>query len=100
MGNRTMLWGAAFAGCAAVVLGAAPAGAEPLTPLTANEVQYLEQLRKVFAASHDPTAFRGDGELLTDGHFVCANREAGLVGEGATFKTPAITQLAFIYLCP
>lgn len=76
------------------------AHAEPLTPLTPGETQYLEQLHKVFAANRDPAAFRSDGELLTDGQFVCAKRNVGQVGQPATFKSPAITQLAFIYLCP
>lgn len=97
-----------IASCAAVVaiaVGAAPALADPLTsdpltPLTPNEVQYLDQLRKVFAAKHDPAAFRSDGELLGDGHFVCAKRDVNQVGQAVTFMTPAITQLAFIYLCP
>ncbi len=85
---------------AGAVLGIAPGHAEPLTPLTWNEIQYLDGLRKVFAANHDPAAFRSDGELLTDGHFVCAKSASGQVGWETTFKTPAVTQLAFIYLCP
>lgn len=74
--------------------------AEPLTPLTPGELQYLDQLRQVFAAKHDPSAFRSDGELLTMGQFVCDKRGAGQVGAEATFQSPAITQLALIYLCP
>ncbi len=74
--------------------------AEPLTPLTPGELQYLDQARQVFAAKHDPSAFRSDGELLTRGHFVCDKRGAGQVGAEATFQPPAITQLALIYLCP
>ena len=86
---------------AAVGLASTPlARAEPLTPLTPSETQYLEQLHKVFAASHDPTAFRSDGELLTYGQFVCAKRDVGQVGAEATFQSPAITQLALMYLCP
>lgn len=74
--------------------------AEPLTPPAPGEEQYLQQLRKVFAASHDPTSFRSDGELLSLGRFACNRRDAGFVGQEATLLTPAITQLAFIYLCP
>lgn len=74
--------------------------AEPLTPPSPGEEQYLQQLRKVFAASHDPTSFRSDGELLSLGRFACDRRDAGFVGQEATLLTPAITQLAFIYLCP
>jgi len=88
---------------AALVLGAvtaAPVQSEPLTPLTPAEVQYLEQLRRVFALNHDPAEFRSDGELLSYGRFSCDRRAAGYVGQGATLMTPAVTQLAFIYLCP
>jgi hypothetical protein len=74
--------------------------AEPLTPLTPGELQYLDHLRQVFAVKHDPSAFRSDGELLTMGRFVCDKRAGGHVGAANTFQTPAITQLAFIYLCP
>lgn len=81
-------------------MGAQSAHAEPLTPLTPGENQYLDQLHRVFAAKHDPSAFRSDGELLVYGQFACAKRNAGQVGEGATFQSPAITQLALIYLCP
>jgi hypothetical protein len=94
------LWFAPLTALAINVVGALPAHAEPLTPLTPNQSQYLDQLHRVFAASHDPAAFRSDGELLTDGQFVCAKRNVGQIGAEATFKSPAITQLAFIYLCP
>lgn len=77
-----------------------PAKAEPLTPLSPAELQYLEQLHRVFTVSHDPLGFRSDGELLDRGRYVCTRRDLGSVGQAATQQTPAITQLAFIYLCP
>ena len=81
--------------------GAQPAQAEPLTPLTPAELQYLEQVRKVLTVSHNNAAQRSDGELLVAGRYVCKNRIShGVVGTEATLVTPAITQLAFIYLCP
>lgn len=85
-----------------VLLTRSPLGtAEPLTPLSPAEVEYLQQLRHVFAAHQDPTAFRSDGELLDQGWMVCHQRERNsLVGAAATLVTPAVTQLAFIYLCP
>ncbi|MGV0739777.1 hypothetical protein ABQF35_25405 [Mycobacterium syngnathidarum] len=82
------------------VLAAQPAQSEPLTPLTPAEIAYLDHARQVLAVSHDPTAFRSDGELLGRGHYACDKRNAGYVGAEATFVTPALTQLAFIYLCP
>jgi hypothetical protein len=85
----------------AVGAAAAPlAHAEPLTPPTPGETQYLQHARRVFAASQDPVAYRSDGELLVDGRYACAKRAAGFVGYEATFVDPALTQLAFIYLCP
>ena len=84
-----------------VSVAAGPAvHAEPLTPLTPGELQYLDQLHQVFEAQHDPSAFRSDGELLARGQFVCAKRRVGQVGAEVTYQSPAITQLAFIYLCP
>lgn len=80
--------------------GAQPAQAEPLTPLSPTELQFLEQLHRVLTVSHDPIAFRSDGELLDRGRLVCQKRDNGLVGQPATLQSPAITQLAFIYLCP
>jgi hypothetical protein len=76
------------------------AQAEPLTPLTSGELQYLDQARRVFSISHDPVAFRSDGELLALGRYACDKRATGFVGDAATFVSPALTQLAFIYLCP
>jgi hypothetical protein len=85
---------------AVTVAGAQAAHAEPLTPLTPAELQYLDQLHRVFAASHNPIAFRSDGELLTRGRYTCSLRDLGFIGEPATLETPAINQLARIYLCP
>jgi hypothetical protein len=83
------------------VAGAQPAQAEPLTPLTPAELQYLEKVRAVLTASHNNAAQRSDGELLIDGRYACEKRTShGMVGQEASLVTPAITQLAFIYLCP
>jgi hypothetical protein len=83
------------------VAGAESAHAEPLTPLTPTELQYLEQVRTVLTVSHDTAAFRSDGELLVAGRFACRMGSAhGMVGQLSTLVTPAVTQLAFIYLCP
>jgi hypothetical protein len=95
---RQLLAGSLLA--VAVVAGAQSAHADPLTPLTPAELLYLEQLHRVFAASHNPIAFRSDGELLDRGRKVCNLRDLGLVGQPATLETPAINQLAPIYLCP
>lgn len=82
-------------------LAAAPLlHAEPLTPLTPGEIQYLDQARLIYAESHNPKAFRSDGEMLVDGHYACDKRAAGIVGLEATFVDPVLNQLAFIYLCP
>ncbi|BBZ78600.1 hypothetical protein MANY_39370 [Mycolicibacterium anyangense] len=99
MNSRTKWTVGAFA--AVVSIAACPiAHAEPLTPLTPGEIQYLDQLRQIFAAKHDPAAFRSDGELLVRGRYVCEKRDAGQVGYPVTFQSPAITQLALLYLCP
>jgi hypothetical protein len=80
--------------------GVQVAHADPLTLLTPAELQYLGQLHRVFVASHDPIAFHSDGELLDRGQYVCSLRDHGLIGAPATLETPAINQLALIYLCP
>jgi hypothetical protein len=98
--SRKRLAVGAFAAVAVSLAAGAMAHAEPLTPLTPGELQYLDQARQLFAVKHDPAAFRSDGELLTMGHFVCDKRATGQVGAGATFQSPVITQLALIYLCP
>lgn len=85
---------------AMIMTGVQVAHAEPLTPLTPGELQYLEQLHRVLRASHNPIAFRSDGELLARGRKTCTLRDIGFVGEPATAETPAINQLAHIYLCP
>jgi hypothetical protein len=99
MSSRKCLLAASLLALAVEVAGAQSAHAEPLTPLTPSEIQYLDQARQVLTVSHDPAAFRSDGELLVDGRFACDKRSSGQVGYG-TFLTPALTQLAFIYLCP
>lgn len=89
-----------FAVLAFNVVGAQRAQAEPLTPPTQAEVQYLEQIRRVLTVSHDPVAFRSDGELLALGRYVCGRAANGFVGELATLQSPIVTQLALIHLCP
>lgn len=105
MSNTKRLWtgflpAVVMAAAVAVIGVQSAARAEPLTPLTPAEDQYLQQLRRVFSANHDPSAVKSDGELLSDGRFVCERRSRGFVGQPTTYMTPAITQLAFIYLCP
>ena len=85
---------------AVIMTGVQVAHAEPLTPLTPGELQYLEQLHRVLRVSHNPIAFRSDGELLTRGRNTCTFRDLGFIGEPATLETSAINQLARIYLCP
>lgn len=100
MNRRKALAAALLVASAVELIGAQSAHADPLTPLTPNEIQYLQQARKVMATTHDPTAFRGDGRLLTDGRYACARRATGMVGNSGTLVDPVLTQLAFIYLCP
>jgi hypothetical protein len=57
-------------------------------------------VHRVFSISRNGMAFRSDGELLDAGRYACHLRTSGLVGYQATLVQPAITQLAFIYLCP
>ncbi|MUL64539.1 hypothetical protein BOO86_08710 [Mycobacterium sp. CBMA 234] len=82
------------------VAGADPAQADPLTPLTPGEVEYLQQVRNVLTVSHNDAAFRSDGELMVEGRYACQQRARGFVGQQATLLPSAVTQLAFIYLCP
>lgn len=100
MNYRMALAAALLVASAVELIGAQSAHADPLTPLTPNEIQYLEQARKVMATTHDPTAFLGDGRLLTDGRYACARRATDVVGSSGTYVDPIVTQLAFIYLCP
>jgi hypothetical protein len=90
----------ALVAMAASAVASPLAHAEPLTPLTPDEVQYLDQARRVFSVSHDPVAFRSDGELLGDGRYACDYKRAGYVGTEATGVSPVLIQLAFIHLCP
>ncbi|MCX2930578.1 hypothetical protein ORI20_09845 [Mycobacterium sp. CVI_P3] len=76
------------------------ATADPVTPLSAAEDEYLVRVREVFSQYRDPTEFRSDGELLSLGRLVCDQRRNGLVGYEATLVTPAVVQLALVYLCP
>lgn len=100
MGISNRAWAAAIGAFAVSVTAALPAHAEPLIPPTPAEINFLDQARRVFAASHNPVSFRSDGQLLSDGWYACDKRAAGFVGTEATLVTPALTQLAFIYLCP
>lgn len=100
MSTARLLWAGLLAASAVNVIGVQPAQAEPLTPLSPGEVQYLDQLRRVLSVSHDPAGFRGDGELLDAGRFACNRRAAGFVGSPVTYLSPAVVQLALIYLCP
>ncbi len=99
MGTSTR-WAALIAALTINVIAVQPAHADPLVPPTPAEIDYLDHARLVFAANHDPVAFRSDGELLNLGRYACDKRAAGFVGTEATLVTPALTQLAFIYLCP
>jgi hypothetical protein len=77
------------------------AQADPLVPPTPAEIAYLDHLRRVLAVAPVPEGFNNDGELLDKGRYACDMRDdAGLVGYEATLVPPAVTQLAFIYLCP
>lgn len=98
--RRTSLAAALMMTSALGLLGAQSAHADPLDPLTPNEIQYLDHARKVLTATQDPIAFRGDGRLLVDGWYACDRRATNMVGNSATFVAPALIQLAFIYLCP
>lgn len=100
MNRRKALAAAILVTSAVGMAGAQSAHADPLTPLTPNEIQYLEHARKVLTATSDPTAFLGDGRLLVDGRYACARRSTNMVGSAGTFVNPALIQLAFIYLCP
>lgn len=76
-----------------------PGGA--IGPPNPAETAYLDHLRRVLPGTGDPLAFNNDGELLAKGRYVCYMREANdLVGYEATLVSAAVTQLAFIYLCP
>jgi hypothetical protein len=100
LSSRKSLCVGALVALAVNVAGAQSAQAEPLTPLTPGELQYLDQARRVLTVSHDPAAFRSDGELLVNGRYACDKRATGFVGSAATFMSPTLVQLAFIYLCP
>lgn len=100
MRTLSLPWVPLIAALTVGVIPAQTAHADPLTPPTPAEIKYLDHAHLVFAASHDPAAFRSDGELLSDGWYACDKRAAGFVGTESTLVTPALTQLAFIYLCP
>ncbi|OBJ42496.1 hypothetical protein A5630_20885 [Mycolicibacterium mucogenicum] len=93
-------WSALLVAVAVVIEGVPMACAEPLSPPTTSEEQYLVHLHQVLSQVHNPVAFRSDGELLSQGRFACQRRSLGLIGTQASMLTPAVTQLAFIYLCP
>ena len=98
--SRRLLLAAALVAIGTNVIPGALAQAEPLTPLTQAELQYLEQVRRVFSVSPDNAAARSDGELLDAGRRACGHRADGYLGYEATRVSPIIAQLAFVYLCP
>ncbi|OBH11073.1 hypothetical protein [Mycobacterium sp. E1747] len=100
MNRRKAVAAALFVATAVELVGTQSAHADPLTPLTPNEVTYLEQARKIMTATHNPMGFHGDGRLLTDGRYACARRTTDIIGNSGTYVDPTLTQLAFIYLCP
>ncbi|EHB59141.1 hypothetical protein MycrhDRAFT_1577 [Mycolicibacterium rhodesiae JS60] len=100
MSSQKWLWAGLLVATALNMAGAHPAQAEPLTPLTPGELQYLDQARRIFAVVRDPVAFRSDGDLLVSGRYACDMRSRGYLGHGSTLVPPVLTQLAFIYLCP
>lgn len=100
MTSRSRLAAMLFATMTAEFFGAQSAHAEPLTPLTPGETQYLQAAHHVLTVSHDPMTFHSDGELLVYGRYACDKRPQGIVGYGGTQVSPALIQLAFIYLCP
>jgi len=97
---RKLAAGALLAGLGCLA-GTSVAQADPLTPLTPGENQFLDQARRLFPGSGDPDAFKSDGQLLDQGRYACFRRDSsGLVGYEVTYVSPIITQLAFVYLCP
>jgi hypothetical protein len=100
--SRFTFLAASIAVAGAAGLFAAPStSADPLTPPTPAEVKYLNDLRRIFPGTRDSAEFRGDGELLELGWYVCRQRDsANVVGYGATGVSPLISQVAFIDLCP
>lgn len=98
---KRLMAGVLLAGSGGCLVGVPLAQADPLTPLTPAENAFLDHARRVLPGSGDPVAFNSDGELLDQGRYVCMKRDTvGQVGYEATFVSPIITQLAFIYLCP
>lgn len=98
-----LVWKIASAACVVVggsVLVCTPASAKPLIPLEPHEVRYLEHLRQVFSLARDRAEFRGDGELLELGHYVCAQKAVGSLGSPTNLVSPIINQIAVIDLCP
>jgi hypothetical protein len=85
----------------ALLVSAPVAPADPLTPPTPAEMQFLDQARRLLAIAPDSmVAFNSDGELLNQGRQACFMRDKGRVGYEATTLPPIITQLALVYLCP
>jgi hypothetical protein len=58
MNSRRCLLAMSLVALAVELAGAQSAQADPLTPPTPNEIQYLAQARHVLTISHDPQAFR------------------------------------------
>lgn len=85
----------------AFLVSAPVAPADPLTPPTPAEMQFLDQARRLLPIAPDSmVAFNSDGELLDQGRQACFMRDNGRVGYEASMLPPVITQLALVYLCP
>lgn len=85
----------------AMVTSAPAVLADPLTPPTPAEMQFLDQARRILPKAPDSmVAFTNDGELLDQGREACFLRDIGQVGYETSVLSPVITQLALIYLCP
>lgn len=85
----------------ALLVSATVAPADPLTPPTPAEMQFLDQARRLLPIAPDSmVAFNSDGELLDQGRQACFMRDHGRVGYEASMLPPIVTQLALVYLCP
>ncbi|QLL08702.1 hypothetical protein [Mycobacterium vicinigordonae] len=76
------------------------APADPLVPLTPEEVRYLDHLHQLLPGHGDPAVSHGDGWLLEKGWYACSKKAQGFVGAPTVLLSPIITQVAYADLCP